>query len=129
MQYTINDATNQLFDSDGNIGIFQDGDPVYVAYLAWHEADPENNLLQHVNVPLPGVDMKISKVDFMDRFQEQELYAMYTVAKTNVAIEVFLKKFELAEFVNLDDPRTQAGVMALEQFGLIGAGRAQEILG
>ncbi len=30
--------------------------------------------------------------------------------------------------INLDDPRTQGGVQALELIGLIGEGRAEEIL-
>jgi hypothetical protein len=70
----------------------------------------------------------ITKLDYMNRFTDTELATIYTVAKTNVAIEVWLEKFKLSAEINLDDPRTIGGVQALEQFGLIGVGRATEIL-
>lgn len=37
--------------------------------------------------------------------------------------------FQVAEEIDLDDPMTQLGIGKLEEFGLIGAGRAAEILG
>lgn len=37
-------------------------------------------------------------------------------------------KFELADDISLDDPATRAGVQALEIAGVIGTGRAAEIL-
>ncbi len=46
----------------------------------------------------------------------------------------WIRKMELATpeddgtSINLDDPRTQGGVQALELIGLIGEGRAEEIL-
>jgi hypothetical protein len=39
------------------------------------------------------------------------------------------EKFKLARDINLDDPATQGGVQALEIAGLIGEGRAAEVLG
>lgn len=70
----------------------------------------------------------ITKLDYMNRFTDTELATIYTVAKTNIAVEIWLEKFKLASEINLDDPRTIGGVQALEQYGLIGAGRAMEIL-
>ncbi len=45
--FTINDPTNEIFDAQGNRGMFADGDPVYEAYLAWVAQDPENNIPAH----------------------------------------------------------------------------------
>ncbi len=69
-----------------------------------------------------------SRVDFMDRFTLEETVAIYTAAKQNVIVEILLDKLKIAEFVNVTDPRTAEGIQMLEQAGLIGAGRAAEIL-
>lgn len=70
----------------------------------------------------------ISKLDYMNRFTDAELVAIYTAAKTNVNVEIWLEKFKLAAEINLDDPKTATGLQALEALGLIAAGRAAEIL-
>lgn len=71
---------------------------------------------------------QISKLAYMDRFADAELAAIYGAAKASLAVEIWLEKFNLAEFIDLSDPRTLAGLQALEANGLIGAGRALEIL-
>lgn len=70
----------------------------------------------------------ITKLEYMNRFTDTELATIYTMAKTSIAIEIWLEKFKLASDINLDDTRVIGGLQALEQFGLIGAGRAAEIL-
>jgi hypothetical protein len=74
------------------------------------------------------VQTKLTKLEYMNRFTDAELAAIYTAAKAVVQVEIWLKKFELATEVDLSDERTIAGLNALEAAGLIGAGRAQEIL-
>lgn len=77
---------------------------------------------------------RLTKLDYMNRFNDDELAAIYAAAKAVPAIEVWLAKFNAATpgadgtAIDLDDPRTVAGVQALEGAGLIGAGRAAEIL-
>lgn len=71
---------------------------------------------------------KLSKLVYMSRFTDAELAAIYTAAKTVVAIEVWLDKFKVADDVDLDDARTIAGLAALEDAGLLATGRAAEIL-
>ena len=70
----------------------------------------------------------ITKLDYMNRFHDGELAAIYTAAKNVVQIEVWLEKFKVSENIDLSDPRTIGGVQALEAAGLIGVGRANEIL-
>ncbi len=70
----------------------------------------------------------ITKLEYMNKFTDTELATIYTVAKTSIAVEIWLEKFKLASDINLDDPRVVGGLQALEQFGLIGPGRAAEIL-
>ena len=70
----------------------------------------------------------ITKLDYMNRFHDEELAALYSAAKTVVQIEVWLEKFKVSDEIDLSDPRTGAGLHALESAGLIGPGRANEIL-
>lgn len=77
----------------------------------------------------PAVPVTVlSKLGYMNRFTDAELAAIYTAAKSVVQVEVWLEKFKLAEFIDLTDQRTIAGVQSLEAAGLLAAGRAAEIL-
>lgn len=71
----------------------------------------------------------ITKLEYMGRFTDDELIAIYTAAKTNVAIEVWLEKFKLASEIDLQDQRTIDGLTALEAAGILVSGRVSEILG
>lgn len=71
---------------------------------------------------------QISKLAYMERFTDAELTAIYGAAKVSLAVEVWMEKFKLAEFIDLSDPRTLAGLQSLESNGLIGPGRALEVL-
>ena len=70
----------------------------------------------------------------MNRFADEELAGLYAAAQVAPAVMVWLKKFEATTpdadgtSIDLDDPRTIAGLQALEGAGLLAAGRAQEIL-
>jgi hypothetical protein len=80
-------------------------------------------------VPEPVVASRIiTKLEYMNRFHDDELANLYTAAKGVVQIEVWLEKFKVSEFIDLSDPRTVGGVQALEAAGIVGAGRANEIL-
>ena len=70
----------------------------------------------------------ISKLDYMDRFLDSELAAIFTAAKTVVQIEIWLEKFKLAEFIDLTDTSVTGGLAALESVGLLAAGRPLEII-
>ena len=70
----------------------------------------------------------ITKLEYMNRFTDAELAGIYTAAKAVIQIEIWLEKFKLATEIDLTDSRTIAGVQALEAAGLIGEGRAAEIL-
>ena len=69
-----------------------------------------------------------TRLDFMNRFTMEELAGIYTAAKSEVLVEVFLDKLKLAEHVDLADPNTVAGVNALAASGLLIEARAGEIL-
>lgn len=92
------------------------------AQLAWPQG--ASTLPPYVE-PAPST---ISKLEYMGRFTDAELAGIYTAAKSVVQIEIWLEKFKLATDINLADPRTIDGVQSLEAAGLIGVGRAAEIL-
>jgi hypothetical protein len=77
---------------------------------------------------------KLSKLEFINLFTDAEYVGILAAAKASVAVEAWLKKFEMTSIdadggsIDLADSRTIAGVQSLEAAGLIGAGRAAEIL-
>lgn len=74
------------------------------------------------------VDPRISKLQYMERFTEQEMATIFSAAKTSPAVEVWLEKFRLSEFIDLSDERIKLGLQALENAGILAAGRSMEIL-
>ena len=72
---------------------------------------------------------RLTHKGFSDRFTDAEMQAILAAAETNAALKTWWEKFKLASDINLDDPATQGGVQALEIAGLIGEGRAAEVLG
>lgn len=70
----------------------------------------------------------MSKLEFTERFTLAELTAIYTAAKTEVLVEVFLDKLKLSEVVDVSHPDMIAGIQAFVQMGLLTEERAGEIL-
>ena len=76
----------------------------------------------------PSSSRVLTKLQFLNRFTNEELAAVYTAAKTNVLIEVFMDKLKLAQDINLDDPQTVGGLQTLVAAGLLSEARVQEVL-
>ncbi len=76
----------------------------------------------------PEIKQPISVLDFRNRFTQDEKIAIYTAAKQVVAIQVWIDDLASAKDVTVTHDQTIAGINALESAGLIGAGRAAEIL-
>lgn len=79
--------------------------------------------------PAPPVPIKFSSLDFLDLFTESEQLAVASAAMTNVQAKLWYDRTLAAEFVTLEDPRTEAGLDALVVMGLITATRKAEIAG
>lgn len=65
---------------------------------------------------------------FIQRFSPSEWEALTNAARVNAPMDAWMRRLSHANFVNLDDPATQAGVQALEMAGLLLPGRAAEVL-
>jgi len=76
----------------------------------------------------PVAPTPLTHKQFMDRFTDSELAAIMTAAKSSIELELWFKRFEMAQEIILSDPQTVTGVNALETAGLIAEGRAAEIL-
>lgn len=80
--------------------------------------------------PAPVTDKWVTLLAFRSEFTDAEKIAIYTAARTEIAVQVWLDDLAAVQgqMVNKSDPRIVAGVNAMEYGGLIGPGRAAEIL-
>lgn len=81
----------------------------------------------------------ITKLAFRNRFQAQEKVTIEIASLDNPAatmeqralaasLRTYQADLQAATYIDLQRPDTRAGVLALEQYGLIAAGRAAQIL-
>ena len=73
-------------------------------------------------------DMRITKLGFKQRFTQEERIAIRTASSANPVVFDFQDLVDSATFIDLSRQDTADAVNALEQFGLIAAGRASQIL-
>lgn len=71
---------------------------------------------------------RLTHTQFVGLFTDAELQGILAAAQASPAMGAWWKKFELANGVDLNDRGAQGGLQALEFSGLIGEGRAAEIL-
>lgn len=82
--------------------------------------------------PTPVVNSKITQLAFLSRFTDAEAIdidlASIGATQQAAAMRRYLNKVNAAKFIDLNRADTRAGVQAIEAAGLIGPGRALEIL-
>ena len=72
---------------------------------------------------------RLTQLAYMQRFSIAEEAGIRVAAKTNPVIEVILARLAAAEYVDLTDPNTAAGLSVMVNAGLLPIARAEEILG
>jgi hypothetical protein len=96
----------------------------------WHAGDYE--LMPEAAAVVPRIT-RLTKLEYLSRFTDAEAVAidLGSIGATEHAASLrrMAQLVNAAEYVDLDDPRTVAGVQALEVMGYLAAGRAAEILG
>ena len=75
----------------------------------------------------PPVD-ELHKVDFLRLFTQAERIAIRQAAKVNPIVEDYQDMLDAATVIRLSDADIQEGIPDLEDAGLIGPGRAAQIL-
>jgi len=78
--------------------------------------------------PTPPVVDELNKIDFLRLFTQAERIAIRQAAAVNPLISDYQHMLDVATVVRLSDPDIQTGVPLLELGGLIGVGRAAQIL-
>jgi hypothetical protein len=78
--------------------------------------------------PATTEPMTWTKLEYLRRFTQVERIAIRGAAKVSPELEDYVALLELASDVCSDDPDIVGALTMLEAVGLIGAGRAQEIL-
>ena len=78
--------------------------------------------------PPPAPVDQMDKIDFLRLFTNAELAGLLQAAKVSGAVEVYQYKLAQADVVRLSDPDIQSGIPSLEASGLLGPGRAAQIL-
>lgn len=76
----------------------------------------------------PAPDDAMAREDFIDRFTNDEIAAIYRASDTDDAVFAYVKRMELSPVIRKSNAYTIAGVELLESATLIGVGRAAEIL-
>ena len=79
-------------------------------------------------VPIYNGRRILTHLEFLSLFSADERVAVRVAGEQNPYIFDFLELMKLSQEIDLDDPRTQVGLMTLEQMEVLGAGRAEEIL-
>jgi len=77
---------------------------------------------------MPAERAAVSRLNFRERFTTEEKRAIYAAARENIDVQIWMDDLASTPEVFTDDPRTIRGVNGLEAAGLIGPGRAAEIL-
>jgi hypothetical protein len=70
----------------------------------------------------------MTKEAFTRKLTDIEMITIYTAAKQNIQVEVWLDRFKMAKEICLDDEFMIKGLFSLEQAGLFDPGRASELL-
>jgi len=90
------------------------------------------NHIPHKPEDAPAPPRDITGVSYLRRFTQDERIAIRDAAKASAVLDDYLKLLDatIAQggVINLDDHDTVAAVILLEQSGLIGPGRAAEVL-
>lgn len=88
-----------------------------------------NGAFVQVNKPSPQ-PTELSELQFRGLFTQAEKRAIYAAAAVEIDVQIWLDDLRAlsGKPVLLSDPRTVDGVQALEAAGIIGPGRAAQIL-
>lgn len=127
MRYNIKDGEGNVVNT---IMCASDTDAEALYPGAWERAEQD---------ALPAAPRHITKLAFDNRFTQAESVAIeiaqlddpsasMPARQAAAALRASQRKVDRATYIDLDRPDTRAGVLALEAGGLLGAGRALEIL-
>jgi len=71
---------------------------------------------------------KLTSLEFLDLFAEEEQLAIVTAAMQSAQVKLWYDRTLAAMFITLSDPRTEAGLTALVDAGMLTTERKDEIV-
>jgi hypothetical protein len=120
-------AAPDVLTQNGYVAVEIPGPPG--PYSAW-------NVTTHSFDTMPTPKDTLSKQDFVERFTEQEWEDFIAYPSSNLGtaaqrrrVNAALKRLEWMEEVDLNLAKTQNAINGLETLGILGAGRAAQIIG
>jgi hypothetical protein len=87
-----------------------------------------NNDLVSNGINGTGYSKKITKLALRNRFTFTEKVTLQVALAQSAALQAWFEDFRVSTYVDLERTDTIQGIMYLEQAGLIGAGRASQII-
>lgn len=80
-------------------------------------------------IDVVSVQTQFTPLDFLEKFTETEQLSVVAATRVSDQIKLWYDKMLASTFVDLNDPRTSAGLTALVAEGLIPQSRYDEIMG
>ncbi|MGY1490710.1 hypothetical protein ACW4YW_14990 [Methylobacillus pratensis] len=120
-----------FYKLNGEVYAFDDGQESLITEDM--VAMSESEIAEHLNSSLPLDEQELSKtrftsLEYLDRFTETEQLAVVTATLTSPVIKLWYDRLLAASFIDLEDPRTEAGIDALIAAELLAPGRKQALL-
>lgn len=78
--------------------------------------------------PTPQFKTQFTSLEYLDKFTESEQLAVVTATLANAQVKLWYDKMLAASFIDLNDPRTSAGLDSLIAANLLAPSRKSEIL-
>ena len=123
--YTLTHSTSIIRLSDNAFIPADEANNDYHQYQQWIA---EGNTPEPAD-PLPPLPPKqLTSLEFLDLFTEAEQLAVATAAMQSAQIKLWYDRTLAASFITLADPRTEAGLTALVDVGILTAERKAEIV-
>lgn len=130
MKYFITPQnTIRAFEDDGSQDLLIDENMKPISGLPeqpW-EIDYQAGTVLHTE-PQYDPKTKFTSLEYLDRFTQAEQELIVTATGQNVQLKLFYDRLLAATFIDLEDPRTAAGIDALIAAGLFGSSRKAELL-
>ena len=103
---------------EGKDRYFIEGEWIYVDIEEDKEEQPAT----------PIIKTQFSSLEFLDRFTEEEQLAVVSATLNNPVIKLWYDRLLAASFIDLSDPRTEAGIDALIGAELIAHERKEALM-
>lgn len=117
------DSNNNIyaFESDGSQ---DDYIPSGLTPITKAQADA----IIEASQPAPEPKTKFTSLEYLDRFTQAEQELIVAATGQNVQLKLFYDRLLAATFIDLEDPRTAAGIDALIAAGLLDSSRKSQLL-